>query len=441
MSKKKIVVLALSLLWGCDAVAAQSAVTLTLEQAIQRGLQHNLGGLLAEARIAETEGTLQRREAALLPRARIEAPVTIQSVNLRAQGISFPGVPEVVGPFTTFQFRIAADQPVFDLQLLHAKRAASKQVDVAKKDYEQTRNELVRNIASLYLAAQSASAQAAAAEARVRTAEALRKLAYDQRDSGVATGIDVVRSDVRLSRERQSVVVARNNSRNALLVLARNLGMSPGTELVLAETLKKTEIAKPDIDTAVQQALAQRADYQSLELQKESLLEQTRASRSRFLPRLSISGNYGGVGRTFSALRGVGQAQASLQFTVFDRDRQGELKELSARQQRIERQMSDLRLGVEQEIRQALLNLDSAQEELNVAEASANLAARELDLATVRFQNGVTNNVEVVNAQDSLSQAQQDLIVALTRHADARISLSYALGGTEQNFRNYLSGR
>ena len=441
MSKNRIAVFALLLLWGCEAAMAQSTVTLTLEEAIQRGLQHNLGGLLAEARIAETEGTLQRRGAALLPRARIETPVTIQSVNLRAQGISFPGVPEVVGPFTTYQFRVAADQPILDLQLLHIKRAASKQVDVAKKDYEQTRNELVRGIAGLYLAAQSASAQVAAAEARVRTAETLRKLAYDQKDSGVATGIDVVRADVRLSRERQSVVVARNNSRNALLVLARNLGMSPGTQIVLAEILKKTEIKKPDIDSAIQQALAQRADYQSMELQKASLLEQTQASKARFLPRLSISGNYGGVGRTFSSLKGVGLAQASLQFTLFDRDREGELKELIARQQRIERQMSDLRLGVEQEIRQALLNLESAQEELGVAEASASLAAKELDLATVRFQNGVTNNVEVVNAQDSLSQAQQDLIVALTRHADARINLSYALGGTEQNFRKYLSGR
>ncbi len=132
---------------------------------------------------------------------------------------------------------------------------------------------------------------------------------------------------------------------------------------------------------------------------------------------------------------------SSLGFTVFDRDRNGEAAQIAARIRRIERQMNDAKLGVEQELRQALLDLDSAAEEVTVAGAGLDLAQKELDLAQLRFREGVTNNIEVITAQDALSRAQQNSIVALTHHADARISLARALGNTEASYAEYLGSR
>lgn len=423
------------------ATAQGAPLRLTLEEAIQRGLRHNLGPLLAESRIQEAQGTLERRKAALLPRARFDAPVTIQNRNLRAQGISIPGMPDVVGPFTTYDFRVGAEQSVIDFQSLHAKRAAAKQVEASRTDYQAVRNDIIRQIASLYLSAQSAAAEVTAAESRVTTAAALYHLAADQRGAGVATGIDVTRADVRLSRERQTLVQARNAARNSLFVLARNLGLRPSTEIELAEMLQAASIPTPDVEQAVTAAAEKRPDYQTLARQRESVTEQIKASRSRYLPKFGLSANYGGLGRTFGQIKGTGQAQASLQFTVFDRDREGERLELEARASRVEKQMADLRLGIEQEIRQAVLNLDSAEDEVAVAREGLALAEKELELARVRFGSGVTNNIEVINAQDSLARAQENSILALTRHADARIALAHALGDTEQNYRQYLGGR
>jgi outer membrane protein TolC len=189
------------------------------------------------------------------------------------------------------------------------------------------------------------------------------------------------------------------------------------------------------------QALASRPDYQSLLRQRDALNEQLRASRARFLPRLTASGNYGGIGRTLGSINATEVAQLSLSFTVFDRDRNGEELQIAARVQRIERQMNDARLGVEQELRQALLDLDSAAEEVTVAGAGLELAQKELELAQLRFGEGVTNNIEVITAQDALSRAQQNSIVALTHHADARISLARALGNTEASYAEYLGSR
>ncbi|HWR15311.1 MAG TPA: TolC family protein [Terriglobales bacterium] len=411
---------------------------LTLEDAIQRGLKSNLAVLVADSRVAEARGTAERRQSALYPRVRIDTPITIQTRNLRAQGISFPGLPDVVGPFTTYDFRASADQSILDLTALHASRAAKESVKAVRSDYQDARDQVIRNVASLYLSCQSAAALTESAKSRVDTAQVLYQLALDQRDAGVATGIDVLRAQVQLAHEKQGLVQASNAAKESLLVLARNIGLSPGTPIELAEKLSATNVPMPTPEEALANALDTRPDYQALAKQRDVLNEQVKASNARFYPRLSANANYGGIGRTFSQITGTGAAQLSLSFTVFDRDRQGERKELEARLDRISRQAADMKLGIEQDIRQALLRLDSATEEVTVAVAGLDLAQKELDLAKYRFQNGVTNNVEVVNAQDSLARAQQNHIVALTHHADARIMLSRALGNTENTYSQYL---
>jgi outer membrane protein TolC len=416
---------------------------LTLEDAIHRGLQANLGVLVAETRTQEAEGTAERSQSLLLPRLRIAIPATIQSQSLAAEGISMQGLPlpQVVGPFSVYDFRAYADLPIVDMQLWHGLRAARQSTAATKEDYQDARDLVIRNVAALYLAAQSEFAEVVAAESRVDTAQALYKLAAEQRDAGVATGIDVLRAEVQLANERQSLVQSRNRAKGSLLTLARNIGMSPGSDLALADPLAFHPVQSILVETVLPQALASRPDYQSLRLQRDALSEQLRASRARFLPRLTASGNYGGIGRTLGSINATEVAQLSLSFTVFDRDREGETVQIAARVRRIERQMNDARLGVEQELRQALLDLDSAAEEVTVAGAGLGLAQKELDLAQLRFSEGVTNNVEVVTAQDALSRAQQNSIVALTHHADARISLARALGNTEASYAEYLGSR
>jgi outer membrane protein TolC len=358
-------------------------------------------------------------------------------------GISIPGLPlpQVVGPFSTYDARAYADQVVVDLQSLHASRSAKLSITAAGSDYQDARDQVIRNVAALYLSAQSQFAQAVSAQSRVDTAEALCKLAIEQRDAGVATGIDVLRAQVQLANERQSLVQSRNIFKGSLLVLARNIGMSPGTEFELADPLGFHPVASINVESVLPQALAARPDYQSLQRQQDALSEQLRASKARFLPKLMASGNYGGIGRNLDSLRPTGLAQLSLNFTVFDRDRNGEALEIESRIRRIERQMNDARLGVEQELRQALLDIDSAAEEVSVAGVGLDLAQKELELSQLRFSEGVTNNIEVISAQDALSRAQQNSIVALTHHADARISLARAMGNTEASYAQYLESR
>jgi len=167
------------------------------------------------------------------------------------------------------------------------------------------------------------------------------------------------------------------------------------------------------------------------------LVEQQRANHARSFPKVSINGNFGGIGRSIGSVQATGLIQGQIDFTVFDRDREGEAAEIASRLKRIDDQIADLRRGIDEDIREALLNLDSATEQVAVAEQGQNLARRELDLAQDRFQSGATNNVEVVTAQDELARAEDNYILAVSSHVDARFALARAQGDTEKNIMQY----
>jgi len=426
--------------WSEFAAAQQpSPYRLSLRDAIQKGLQANLSVLVADTRVQEAEGTTVRRmSAAVLPRVHGSSYASLQNRNLRAFGISLPVTPEVVGPFSNYDFRVSADQNIVDLQSFRNWKAAQRGVEASKLDYQSARDLIVSAIANLYLDAESAAARTDAAQSRVESSDALYRLARSKHDAGTATGVDVLRAQVQLANDKQALLVARNQYKQALLVLARNLGINPATPLELSETLTYQPMSLPSPESVVTSALVARDDYLSLAKQREQLEEQQRASHARYLPKLSLFGNYGALGRSVGTATGIGLIQAQLDVDLFNRDRNGEAQEIASRIRRIDDQIADFRRGIEVEVRQALLNLESASEQVSVAQDGLDLAQRELKLAQDRFQSGVTNNVEVITAQDELARAQENHIVAVSNYVDAKFALARAAGATEKNFDRYM---
>jgi outer membrane protein TolC len=423
-----------------NGTAQPQPYRLTLQDAIEKGLQANVNILLAGTRVGEDQGARERSlSAALLPRFSAQVYANYQNRDLRAFGISVPGLPlpNVVGPFSNYDFRIYAQQNVVDLASYRAFKASERSVDAGRMDERDTRDLIVRVIAGLYLNVQSAQARALAARSRVTDSTTLLKLARDKHDAGTATGVDVLRAQVQLANDQQGLLEAQNEYQQSLLSLARNLGMSPATQLDLAEPLRFQAIAQSLPEDMLAPALVARADYLSLDRQRQSLLEQQSANRARFYPKVSINGNIGELGRSIGGVATTGLIQGQIDFTVFDRDREGEAQQLASRLKRIDDQIADLRLGVDEEIREALLNLDSAAQQVSVAADGQTLAQRELQMAQDRFTAGTANNVEVVTAQDELARAQQNYILAVSSHVDAKYGLARALGDTEKNILRF----
>lgn len=426
---------------SCQIAAGPAPYRLTLPDAIQKGLQANLSVLLAGAQVDEAAGTrLRKLSAALLPRVNAQTYANVQNRDLRAFGISLPGMPEVVGPFSNYDIRLYAQQNLFDLQSLHSFRASDHALNADKLDYQDARDLIVRGVAALYLNGESAAARVNAAQSRVNDATTLLTLARDKHDAGTATGVDVLRAQVQLANDKQALLEAQNQYKQSLLALARSIGMTPGAPMELADLLEFQPLLQNEAETLVPAALVARSDYLSLASQRASLVEQQRSNRARSYPKVSLNGNFGGIGRSVGGMQPTGLIQGQIDFTLFDQDREGESQQIASQLKSVDDRIADLRRGIDEDVREALFNLDSAAQQVDVAQQGRELAQRELAMAQDRFQQGTANNVEVVTAQDELARAQENYIVAVSGHVDAKCALARALGDTEKNIGMFMTG-
>ena len=198
-----------------------------MNDAIGLALRQNLSVRVASAQMEELEGTRERRHSTLLPHVNADALANRQNIDLAALGITFPGVPTVVGPFGHYDMRVSASQALIDRHSYHNWKASEKQEEASKLDYQDARDLVIRQAAGLYLAAQANSAEAEAAQSRVTTSQTLSKLAHDQHSQGLATAVDEVRADVQLARDQQTLLMASDTYETSLLALARFVGLSP----------------------------------------------------------------------------------------------------------------------------------------------------------------------------------------------------------------------
>jgi outer membrane protein TolC len=249
--------------------------------------------------------------------------------------------------------------------------------------------------------------------------------------------VDVLRAQVQLANDKQALLIAQNQHKQSLLALERAIGITPGEPLELAESLHFTALKSDEEESLLHLALVGRSDYLSLASQRQSLIEQQLANKARSYPKVSLNGNYGAIGRSIGGVQGTGLIQGQIDFTLYNRDRQGEAQEVASRIRAVDEQIADLRRGISEDVREALLNLESAAEQVAVATEGEQLARRELELSQDRFKEGTANNVEVVTAQDELARAEENTILAVTSHTDAKFALARSLGDTEMNMARF----
>ena len=101
-------------------------------------------------------------------------------------------------------------------------------------------------------------------------------------------------------------------------------------------------------------------------------------------------------------------------------------------------QREDLKGRIEQDVADALLDVSAAGEQVEVAKATLDYAQQTLTQSQDRFSAGVTNNIEVIQAQEALATANQQYISSLYAHNIAKVLLARASGAAEQTLRQVL---
>ena len=406
-------------------------LSLTLDDAVTRGLRENVNARLQAADVTSARGERWVALKDLLPTSSARLGVTRQEINLASFGISLPGFPNLVGPFNLHDSRLFVSQPLFDLHALYESRSGAANLRAAELTERDTRELVSLAVRDLYLQAVAAESRLKASRAQADTARALFTQATDLKNAGVVAGIDALRAEVQVRTQQQRVIVAENEFEKLKLQLARAVGLPLAQQFVLADAIPYAPLQTIVLEAALSQALTSREDYRAAQARLEAAEASKRAALADNLPSLQLNADYGVIGRTSADTHSTYTVTAQLRVPVFDgATTRGHVLEAEGLVQQRGAELNDFRARVEYEVRAAYLDLRAADEQLQVAQDAVNLATQELDQTRDRFAAGVAGNIEVVQAQEAVATATENYISSLYAHNLAKASLAHAIGVT-----------
>ena len=423
--------------------ASPQPMALSLADAIERGLRQNLGLLISDDAQLSAHGQLWEARSPLLPNISAKVDENALKVNLAAEGFSkvtslFPNFPLLIGPFAYFDARVVFSQSLMDLHLLATERSAQQNAAAVKLSYQDMREVVVLAVGAAYLQSIAAGARVDTADAEVQTAQALYNQAEDMKTVGIAANIDVLRAQVELQSRRQQLISARNDLAKQKLALARMIGLPLGQEFNLTEKIPYEAPQPLTVEEELQEALKSRADFQAALSQAHAAEQSLRAATAEHLPTVSIYADYGEIGPTLSTVRGTYTTYAALQIPIFAGNRaHGDAQVAQAQLNRVRQEADNLRAQIEQDVRDGLLDLQAAADQVTVAMSNVDLAQQTLTQSRDRFASGATDNIEVVQAQEAVASANESYISSLYAFNLARVELARATGSAESGFRQY----
>lgn len=419
-----------------------NVLALSFKDAIDHGLRNNLGLLLQSDTSIAARSQRWKELSHLLPNLTTGTSENLEQINLAAEGIRIPGIPSIIGPFGYFDTRAYLTQTLFDYSRLQRERGAASSEQAAQYSYKDARDLVVLAVGNAYLQSLAGAARVETAQAQVTTAQALYDRAVDQQKAGVAPAIDTLRAQVELQARQQQLIVARNSYAKEKLGLARVIGLPPGQEFTLSDTAPYEPLATLGLEQALQRAYATRSDYQAA-LQRVRAAQQMRnAATAEHFPTLNFSGNYGAIGTNPGNSHGSFLVTGTLNIPIFQGGKiHSDVLEAEATLRQRRQELDNLRGQIDYDVRTALLDLTAASDQVQVARSSVDLANQTVIQARDRFIAGVTDNLEVVQAQEAVAQANENYISSLYAHNLAKVSLARALGMAEEAVKQYLKSK
>jgi outer membrane protein TolC len=422
-------------------------VALTLADAIKRGLRANLGALTADTNVRAARATRLQALSALLPNISIQASETATQVNLAAYGVQFkppPGsnfsIPSVVGPFSYSSLAGTVSQSVWDpvqRRNLSAARESERASTLSAKD---ARELVVLAVAGTYLQTLADMSRLESQRAQVTSAQAVYDQAVTRKEAGTNARIDVTRSLVELQTQKQRLNALEADLRKQKITLARVTGLPQDRALNLTEALGGSAANVPDVSSALQQALTNRADVKASEAQLHAAEIALSAAHAERLPSVSLGGDYGALGPNPANAHGVFAVTGTVNIPVWQGGRvKADIEQAEATVAQRRAELADQKARVEQEVRNALIEFQTAAGQVELARTNRNYARETLTQARDRFAAGVSTTLEVVQAQEQVAAAESDYISSLFALNIAQLSFARASGQAESSIPNLLN--
>jgi outer membrane protein TolC len=407
---------------------------ISLGEAARIAARQSASAVAARYRTEQAQARVGQQRAGLLPTISANAIESGHTTNTATFGFNLPGLDPngtIIGPVNTIDVRGRAEMNLLDVGAIQRVRSARTAVSAAGADAQNVAEQAAQSAAQAYLLAQRATAQLAARIADSTLADSLLAIARSQLQAGVGVALDVTRAQAQVSAVRAQLIAARNDRNRTRLDLLRALGVSLDTPLQLADSLGELPVSDTLTDeaAAVQRALRQRPDLRAIDEQLRAAQQSLTAIRAERLPTLSAFGDEGWIGTNSGSKLNTYDWGVQLSLPIFDGlRRESRIQEQEAVAREIDVRRRDLRQVAAIEVRQAILDLASAREQVDASREQLRLTQQEVAQAQERFRAGVAGNADVITASLSLNSARTQLNDALTSYQSARVALARAQG-------------
>ncbi len=425
-----------------EGKATADVLSLTLDEAIRRGLRTNLGLVLRTTDETGANGERLRELQELLPTVTAGVAITIQQVNLAAFGLRIPNLNPIIGPFQTEDARLYLTQSLVNLRSLQNYVASKHNFEATKLTAADARDLVVLTVGNAYLLCSADASRITAAEAQI----AASKLSLDQataaHEAGTSPRLDVLRAQVDYQNQQQNLISATNQFEKDKIALARTIGLPLEQKFQLVDTAPYASLDTPAAEAAFQQALKGRKDLAADAERVEAAKAGQKAAFDEQLPTLTATGDFGTLGDTFGHSHGTYTATGQISAPILQIAKtHGDEQAAAAQRDQVAAQLANDVQQVNADVRDAILDIESAAKLVGAARSNVDLADEALREAQERFRTGIADNLPVSQALATDQQANDQYIAALYQHNVAKLELARALGVATTNYKDYLGGK
>ncbi len=422
-------------------------IELSLKGAIERGLRYNLGLIESNQASADIRAERLRALSALLPQLSARGRQAYENISYKEIGLKLPPIPGLPSlPATSGGFgyqdaRVSLTQSLYDAGLRNHYRARKSDEQASVLNIQDSRDVVVFAVGTAYLQVIASAARVETAKAQLASAGELDQQTADRVKSEVSPEIDSLRAQVERQSAEQRLTNATNQLEKDKLTLARIIGLAIDQDFRVTDPLSYHPLTGITNESATDDALRSRADLRSAEASVQAAGFTLRAQKAQRLPVVSVSADYGGAGANVGNFNQVYTVSGSISVPIYTGGRiRADIQQAQADLARREAEYEDLKGRVAYDVRVAWLDLSASDSSVKVAERNRSLADRALTQSQDRYTNGVTNYLEVVQAQEAVMVAGENYIQSLFSYNVAMISFARAVGSAETKLPELLGG-
>jgi outer membrane protein TolC len=435
--------------------ATDGVLKLSLDDAVTRGLGTNLGLKESEASETKFKGEVTEAFQYFLPSITVSGATGYNEFNLAAFGFTSGFLNKVAksgifppGAFNGLSFITKADvttgqinyeQTLFSGTYIDGYKAVRAAETSAYFGKMSARGEVVQQVATAYLAVIAAQSEVDNAKSLMDADKVLLDQAHAKHEAGTVANLDELRARVQYQQQQQIVVADENKREKDEILLKREIGIAPAQKIELTDPAPYSELASRTPEDLKTEAYANRQDYQNLQAQVRQARMTIGASKAERLPTLSFKGNYGVTEVSGVGSHGTLSAIGTLKIPIFrEASLRGDADVAKAQLMSVDQQLGDLHSRIDRQVRSSLLDVQAAQQLVQVARSNVDLASQALSDETDRFNNGIDDTLPLVQAQSTLQSAQSNLVESLYQFNLAKLGLARSAGVIELQYKTYL---